>query len=141
MNRMGAVSPAARETCKITPVKMPLIELGSTIVRIVCQRLAPMFQQASRNVIGTLARASFVLLMITGRVMIASVHEAASTDSPMPANITNAPTPNSACTMLGTPARLTTARLTIRVEPVVARRIRSDRRRPGCRSARRPTAT
>src|SRR3990172_9230296 len=94
---------------------MPLIELGSTIVRMVCQRLAPMFQQASRNVMGTLARASLVLLMMTGNVMIASVQEAANTDSPMPANITKAPTPNSACTMLGTPARLTTARLTTRV--------------------------
>src|SRR6476659_3511948 len=113
--RMGAVSPAARETCMITPVTMPLIELGSTIVRIVCQRLAPMFQQASRKAMGTLARASFVLLMITGNVMTASVHDAASTDLPMPANITKAPTPNSACTMLGTPARLSTARLTTRV--------------------------
>src|SRR5215208_5247498 len=89
VKRIGAVSPAARETCKITPVRMPLIELGSTIVRIVCQRLAPMFQQASRNDLGTLARASLVLVMITGSVMIANVHEAASTDSPMPANTTN----------------------------------------------------
>ena len=29
------------------------MELGSTIVRIVCQRLAPMFQQASRKDMGT----------------------------------------------------------------------------------------
>ena len=93
---MGAVSPAARETCRITPVRMPLIELGSTIVRIVCQREAPRFQQASRKAIGTAARASRVLVMITGSVITASVQEAASSEWPMPANITNAPTPNSA---------------------------------------------
>ena len=120
MKRIGAVSPAARDTCRITPVRMPLIELGSTIVRIVCQRVAPMFQQASRNDIGTTASASRVLVMITGSVITASVQEAASSDRPMPANSTNAPTPNSACTMLGTPARFTTARLIDPREPVVA---------------------
>ena len=82
---MGAVSPAARETCRITPVRMPLIELGSTIVRIVCQREAPRFQQASRNDIGTAASASRVLVMITGSVITANVQLAASTLRPMPA--------------------------------------------------------
>ena len=33
----------------------------------------------------------------------------------MPANSTKAPRPNRACTMLGTPARFTTARLMMRV--------------------------
>ena len=88
---------------------------GRTIVRMVCHRLAPIFQQASRNENGTAASASFVLVMITGSVMIASVHDAASTDRPKPANNTNAPTPKRAWTMLGTPARLTTAMLTMRV--------------------------
>ena len=120
MNKIGAVSPAARETCRITPVRMPLIELGSTIVRIVCQRLAPMFQQASRKVMGTLASASCVLVMITGSVMMASVHDAASTLSPMPANSTNAPTPNSACTMLGTPGQVDHRQVHDPREPVVA---------------------
>jgi hypothetical protein len=115
VNRIGAVSPAARETCRITPVRMPLIELGSTIVRMVCQRLAPMFQQASRKFRGTLCSASLVLVMITGKVITASVRDAANTDSPRSANITNAPTPNKAWTMLGTPARFTTARLMTRV--------------------------
>ncbi len=115
VKRMGAVSPAARETCRITPVRMPLIEFGSTIVRMVCQREAPRFQQASRKAIGTAARASRVLVMITGSVITASVQEAASSERPMPANITKAPTPNKAWTMLGTPARFTTARLMIRV--------------------------
>ena len=73
---IGAVSPAARLTCRMTPVRMPLIELGSTTARMVCQRVAPTFQQASRNDIGTTASASRVLAMITGSVMMASVSEA-----------------------------------------------------------------
>ena len=64
------------------------------MVRIVCQRVAPMFQQASRKDIGTEPRASRVLVMITGRVITARVQEAASIDLPMPAKSTNAPTPN-----------------------------------------------
>ena len=58
------------------------MELGSTTWRIVCQRVAPTFQQASRNAIGTEASASLVLVMITGSVMIASVSEAARIDLP-----------------------------------------------------------
>ena len=73
---MGAVSPAVRLTCRITPVRIPLIELGSTTARMVCQRVAPTFQQASRKASGTLASASRVLAMITGMVMIARVSEA-----------------------------------------------------------------
>ena len=53
--------------------------------------------------------------MITGSVITASVQEAASRQRPMPANSTNAPTPNRAWTMLGTPARFSTAMLMIRV--------------------------
>jgi len=115
VNMIGAVSPAARDTCKITPVRMPLIELGRTMWRMVCKRVAPTFQHASRKAFGTAAKASLVLAMMTGRVMIARVREAARMDLPSRAKSTNAPSPNSACTMLGTPARLTTARLTTRV--------------------------
>ena len=115
VNMMGAVSPAVRDTCRMTPVRMPLMELGSTMPLMVCQRVAPTFQQASRNDIGTAASASLVLAMITGRVMMARVSEAARIDRPMRANSTKAPSPNRACTMLGTPARFTTARLMTRV--------------------------
>ena len=41
MNMMGAVSPAARETCRMTPVRIPEIEFGSTTRRMVCQRVQP----------------------------------------------------------------------------------------------------
>src|SRR5262245_1778705 len=95
---------------------MPLTEFGKTTWRIVCQRVAPTFQHASRNERGTAARASFALALITGSVMLASVNDAARIERPTPANTTKAPSPNIACTMLGTPARLTTAKLTTRVK-------------------------
>ena len=50
---------------------------------IVCHRDAPRFQHASLNDIGTEASASRVEVMITGSVITATVHEAASNDAPM----------------------------------------------------------
>ena len=60
----------------MTPVRMPLMEFGRTTARIVCQRVAPTFQHASRKAVGTEASASRVDAMMTGSVMIASVSEA-----------------------------------------------------------------
>ncbi len=80
VNMTGAVSPAARLTCRITPVRIPLMEFGNTTARIVCHRVAPTFQQASRKLRGTLAKASRVLAMITGNVIIANVREAEMTE-------------------------------------------------------------
>src|SRR5215510_1292934 len=85
VNMMGAVSPAVLDTWRMTPVKMPLIEFGSTMRRMVCQREAPTFQQASRNALGTAESDSLVLAMMTGNVMMASVSEAAMIERPMPA--------------------------------------------------------
>ena len=88
---IGAVSPAARLTCRIIPVRIPLIEFGRTTAFIVCHRVAPTFQQASLKFIGTDARASRVLAMITGRVIIASVNDAEIIEYPNLAAYTNAP--------------------------------------------------
>ena len=100
----------------MTPVRMPLIELGSTTARMVCQRVAPTFQQASRNAMGTEASASRVLAMMTGSVMIGQRQRGREDGvAECAASSTKAPRPNSACTMLGTPARLMTARLMIRL--------------------------
>ena len=90
VKRIGAVSPAALATCRITPVNIPLIELGSTIVRIVCHLVAPMFQHATRNDMGTDANASLVLVIITGSVMTATVHDAANRQRSIPRKYTNA---------------------------------------------------
>lgn len=84
VKRIGAVSPAARATCRMTPVRIPLIEFGNTMVRMVCHFVAPMFQQATRNDIGTDANASFVLVMITGNVITATVQEAANKQRSIP---------------------------------------------------------
>ena len=80
---IGAVSPAARQTCRMTPVRMPLIELGSTT----CADGLPAAwrRRSSRprgTTCGTDASASLVLAMITGRVMIARVSEAARIELP-----------------------------------------------------------
>ena len=115
VNMIGAVSPAVRETSRMTPVRMPLIEFGSTTFRIVCQRVAPMFQQASRNACGTACSDSRVETITTGRVMIARVRLAARMLVPKSKKRTKAPTPKSACTIEGTPARLMIARLMTRV--------------------------
>src|SRR3954447_23631879 len=61
VKRIGAVSPAARLTTRIIPVRIPESELGNTMVRMVCQRDAPRFQQASRKDLGTAPNASRVL--------------------------------------------------------------------------------
>ena len=74
-----------------------------------------MFQHASRNASGTAWSDSRVATMISGRVMIARVRLAARMLVPKPKKITKAPTPNSAWTIDGTPARLMMQRLMSRV--------------------------
>lgn len=115
VNIMGAVSPAVREISRIIPVRIPLPELGKTTFRMVCHRVAPIVQQASLKALGTACRDSRVATITTGSVMTASVRLAASMLAPKSANSTNAPNPNRAWTMEGTPARLIIARLIARV--------------------------
>src|SRR6266446_5435493 len=120
VKRIGAVSPAARDTVRITPVRIPLNELGRTIVRIACQRLAPRFQHASRKACGTAPKASLVLVTIRGKFITAIVREAVrrpachlvsesfgSAKKRLKTGSitrTNAPSPKRPWTMLGTPA-------------------------------------
>ena len=75
---IGAVSPAVRDTCRITPVRMPLIEFGSTIAADGLPARGPDVPAGlAKRCAAPLASASLVLAMITGMVMIASVSEAA----------------------------------------------------------------
>ena len=115
VNMMGAVSPEVRETSRMMPVRMPLRALGSTMRRMVCQRVAPMFQQASRKARGTACSDSRVDTMTTGSVITARVRLAARMLVPKRKKSTKAPTPNRACTIDGTPARLMIARFMARV--------------------------
>ena len=96
VNMIGAVSPAVRDTSRITPVRMPLIEFGSTTRQMVCHRVAPMFQHASRKACGTAWSDSRVATMTTGRVMMARVRLAARMLVPKRKKMTKAPTPNRA---------------------------------------------
>ena len=95
----------------MTPVSMPLIALSRTIRRMVCQRVTPMFQQATRNASGTACSDSLAATMTTGRVMIATVRLAVRILVPKPKTMTKAPTPNRACTIDRTPMRLIITRL------------------------------
>jgi hypothetical protein len=115
VNMIGAVSPTVRQTTRINPVRMPLPEFGNTMFQIVCQRVAPMFQHASRKALGTACSDSRVATITTGSVITANVQLAARIDLPKCRKCTKAPTPNSACTIDGTPARLTIATLIVRV--------------------------
>ena len=82
---------------------------------MVCQRVAPIFQHASRKDRGTACRDSREATMTTGNVMMARVKLAARMLVPNLKKMTNAPRPNRAWTIEGTPARLMMARLMTRV--------------------------
>ena len=112
---MGAVSPAARSSPRITPVMMPGSALGSTTLRMVCHFVPPRLMLTVRKLCGTDRSASSAVLMITGSVMIASVSDPARIDDPMPSASTNSPSPNRPYTIDGTPARLMIARRIMRV--------------------------
>ena len=139
MKRIGAVSPAARQISRMTFVRMSPNELGRMIVRMVCHWVAPKFQHVFRKEWGTAFKASREAVIITGSVMTAMVSDAVKRPAChlLPgfrgsATIrfsagsrprTNAPNPNRACTMLGTPARVVTVMLIKRFSQQRRRRI------------------
>ncbi len=82
VNRIGAVSPAARSSPRMTPVRIPGSASFNTMRRMVCQRVAPSEILTVRNACGTERNDSSAVLMMTGRVMIESVSEAARMDVP-----------------------------------------------------------
>ena len=94
VNRIGAVSPAARSNPRITPVSMPGNASLRTIRLIVCQRVAPSEMLTVRNAWGTERNDSSAVLMMTGKVMIESVKEAARMDVPKFKKMTKRPRPN-----------------------------------------------
>ena len=80
----GAVSPIARDSARISPVRMPGIAIGSTWYQIVCHFVAPSAYEPSRIELGTVRSASRVDRMTTGSASSASVAAPASTLRPMP---------------------------------------------------------
>ncbi len=119
VNMMGAVSPAVRETSRMIPVRIPLTALGSTTRRMVCHRVAPMFQQASRKARGTAWSDSRVATMTTGRVMMARVRDAARMLVPKRKKRTKAPTPEESVNDGGNPGQVDDGQVDGPGEPVV----------------------
>ena len=90
----GAVSPIARDSARIRPVRMPGIATGSTWYQIVCHLVAPSAYDPSRSDPGTARSASRVERMTTGSTSSASVEAPARTLRPMPIIRTNRPSPS-----------------------------------------------
>ena len=123
VNMMGAVSPVVRETSRMTPVRMPLTAFGSTTRWMVCHRVAPMFQHASRNASGTAWSDSRVATITTGRVMMPRVRLAARMPrAEAEEDVTNARRPRtSAWTTRRHPREVDDAEVDDPGEPVVGR--------------------
>ena len=145
---IGAVSPAvAADDLEDDAGENPADGVRQHhLVRIVCQRVAPMFQQASRKAMcGTalqrLARRDDDHRQGHDGQRQARRRECWRRSSEE--QDTKAPTPNSACTIDGTPARLTIARLITRVSQLSGRVFAevNRRRRRRCGSAKRASAT
>ena len=120
VNRIGAVSPAARSRPRMTPVRIPGNASFNTMRRIVCQRVAPSEMLTVRKAWGTARNDSSAVLMMTGKVMIESVSDAARMDVPKLRKSTNRPRPNNPYTTDGMPARLIIAIRIVRVSGVSA---------------------
>ena len=85
----GAVSPAARATDNITPVRIPGRAVGSMTRRTVCARVAPMPIAASRMCAGTMRIASSEVRMIVGSM--SSDKAAAPATADLPISTTSTP--------------------------------------------------
>ena len=72
VNSSGAVSPAARATASITPVRMPASPVRRTTDRTVRQAGTPRASDASRRSFGTSRMISSVVRMMTGIIRKAS---------------------------------------------------------------------
>jgi len=93
VNRIGAVSPAARPTPRMAPVRMPGVACGSTTFVIVCHLVAPRARLAWRRLSGTVFRASSAVVIITGRMSSPRVRDPASIDDPNCSARTKRPRP------------------------------------------------
>ena len=90
----GAVSPNARASERIVPVRIPGAAYGTTWLRTVSQRVAPTPKAASRMLFGTARSASDVVITAIGRTSTASVSPPAISDLPRPSVLTNIASPS-----------------------------------------------
>ena len=115
VNRMGAVSPAARDNPRIVPVSIPETEYGNTFVLIDCHFVAPRASAPSLYELGTFFNASSLAVIVQGNVMSPNVKPDDRTEVPKFIIWTNSITPNSPYTIEGTPDRFRIAILITRV--------------------------
>ena len=93
--RSGAVSPKARASVRMVPVRIPGAAYGTTWLRTISQRVAPTPKAASRMLFGTARSASEVVITAIGRTSTASVRPPAISDLPRPSVLTNSASPSS----------------------------------------------
>src|SRR5690554_2388305 len=87
---------------------MPGIAAGKTTFLTVCQRVAPIANDALLYSSGTAIKASSEALIIVGNITIPKVIEPDNMETPKPRNFTKIAKPNKPKTTEGTPARLFT---------------------------------
>ncbi len=98
VNSSGAVSPAARATASITPVRMPGRAVGKITQVTTCVGVAPMPIAASRILAGTRLIASSAVSRIVGTIRSASATP--------PAGAENSPVATTTVAYANTPARI-----------------------------------
>src|SRR3989338_4919312 len=101
---------------KIAPVSMPGKANGKTECLIVCHFVVPSEKLTSLKDRGTALKASLVVVIMTGKVIMPSVREPEMIDTPNLKKITKRLRPNSPYTTEETPARFIMARLIILVK-------------------------
>ena len=79
----GAVSPIARESAKIVPVRIPGKAMGKICSLMICHLLAPRAKPACRRLSGTARSDSRVVMIIIGRINKLKVKAPASTLRPL----------------------------------------------------------
>src|SRR5690606_90828 len=94
VNNIGAVSPAARDNVKTTPVKIPGIADGNTTSFIVSNFVAPTANAASRVLAGIRINASSVVVMMYGNDNNPNVRPADNIEVPNCNACTNKANPN-----------------------------------------------
>lgn len=126
----AAVSPTILPTARMIPAKIPGIADGSTILNTVRSFPAPSPKLPSLKESGTAFNASSVVLMISGRIMIASVNAPASRENPHPNVLTKNSIPNNPYTMEGIPESVSVVRriTSTNLFPFPAYSTREDRR-------------
>ena len=111
VNNIAADSPTTRPTDKITPDNIPGIALGNTTLYNVWNLVEPKAKDASLYPSGTVFKASSVVLIITGNIIIATVRAPDNIEYFKFKTTTKKIPPNNPYIIDGIPAKLSVANL------------------------------